>query len=72
MMSEKSAKDLFNNIGVKIQFLSEKELGVIPFKLLGVVNDYNGVDITKTPDYIKMLCKNYIACLLKSHGRNTE
>ena len=68
MTSEKAARDLFNNIDVKIQFLSEKEDGKIPFEFLGVVTDYNSVDIIQTPDYIKMSCKNYILRLLKSHG----
>ena len=45
MTSEKAARDLFNNIGVKIQFPREKQDGTIPFEFLGVVIDYNGVDI---------------------------
>ena len=68
MISEKAAKDLFNNIGVKIQFPSEKEDSIIPFEFLGIVTDYNGVDIIQTPDYIETSCKNYILRLLKSHG----
>ena len=44
--SEKVAKDLFNDIGIKIKFLSEKEANIVPFEFLGVVKDYyNGVDI---------------------------
>ena len=66
--SEKAARDLFNDIGVKIQFLSEKQDRTIPFEFLGVISDYNGVDIIQTPDYIEMSCKNYILRLLKSHG----
>ena len=71
MTSEKAARDLFNDIGIKIQFPSEKEDGTIPFEFLGVVTDYNGVDIIQTPDYIEMSCKNYILRLLKSHGWDT-
>ena len=69
--SEKAAPDLFNDIGIKIQFPSEKEDGTIPFEFLGVVTDYNGVDIIQTPDYIEISCKNYILRLLKSHGWDT-
>ena len=62
---------LIYDIGVKIQFPSEKEDSKIPFEFLGVVTDYNSVDIIQTPDYIKMSCKNYILRLLKSHGWDT-
>ena len=71
MTSKKVARDLFNDIGVKIQFPSEKEDNKIPFEFLGVVTDYNGMDIIQTLDYIKVSCKNYILRLLKSHGWDT-
>ena len=42
-------------------------------EFLGVVNDYNGVEIKQTPYYIEMSCKNYITRLLRSHSwENTE
>ena len=69
--NDKAARDLFNDIGIKIQFLSEKKDDKILFKFLGVIRDYNGVDVIQTPDYIKMTCTNYIICLLISHGWNT-
>ena len=69
--SEKAAKDLFNNIGIKIQFPSKKEAKIVPFKFLGVVKDYNGVNVKQTLDYIEMLCKSYLFWLLKSHGWDT-
>ena len=56
---------------MKIQFPTKVEQGIIPFEFLGVVKYYNGVDITQTPDYIKMSCKNYIKRLVKSHGWDT-
>ena len=71
MTNEKATRYLFNNIGVKIQFPSEKQDGTIPFKFLGVINDYNDVDIIQTPDYIEMICTNYILWLLKSYGWDT-
>ena len=52
--SEEIAKQIFDTIGRKIQFDSEKERNIIPFEYLGVVKDYNGCDITQTPDYIEM------------------
>ena len=35
---------------------------------MGVVKDYNGVNIIQTPDFIEMPSKSYIGRLLKSHG----
>ena len=37
-------------------------------EFLGVVNDYNGVEIKQTPYYIEISCKNYITRLLRSHS----
>ena len=54
--NEKTAKDLFNIIGEKMSFPSEKEKGIIPFEYLGVVNDYNGVGIKQTSHYVEMNC----------------
>ena len=44
------------------------EQGIIPFEFLGIVKDYNGLDITQTPNYVEILWKNCIARFLKSHG----
>ena len=66
--SEQVAKDKFDDIGIAIQFDAEKRDGVISFEFLGVVKDYNGVDIKQTKDYIEISCANYIRRLLKSHG----
>ena len=66
------ARNLFNDIGKKIQFPSKVEQGIIPFEFLGIVTNCNGVGITQTPDYIEIFCKNYIARLLKLHGWDTK
>ena len=65
---EQDAKNVYNLIGTKIQFKSEREKGDIPFKYLGLVQDYNGTDLIQTKNYIGMNCSNYIARFLKSHG----
>ena len=61
---EETAENVFNTIGLKMRFDTEKEKGIIPFEYLGVVDDYNGVEIRKTEHYIEMLCENYINRLL--------
>ena len=65
---EKTAKDIFNIIGTKMSFVSEKKKGIVPFEFLGVVKDYNGVDIKQTSHYIEMSYENYIHCLSRTHG----
>ena len=66
--SEQAAKDIFKAIGKAIQFDAENRDKIIPFVFLGVVKDYNGVDIKQFKDYIEMSCANYIQRLLKLHG----
>ena len=41
--SKKAARDLFNDICMKIQLSNEVEANIIPFEFLGVIKDYNGV-----------------------------
>ena len=65
--NEKTSRNIFNIIGEKMKFQSEKEKGIIPFKFLEFVNNYNGFDIKQTSHYIEMFFQNYILCLCKSH-----
>ena len=51
-----------------MSFASEKKKGIVPFEFLGVVKDYNGVDIKQTSNYIGMSCENYIHQLARTHG----
>ena len=66
--NEQDAKNIYNLIGTKIQFKSERDKGDIPFEYLGLVKDYNGTDLVQTKKYIEMNCSNYINRFLKSHG----
>ena len=70
--SKKVAEQIFQDIKNAIRFPSEVRDGIVPFEFLGVVKDYNGVDIKQTKDYIEMLCYNYLRRLLKSHGWDTD
>ena len=58
--NEKTAKDTFNIIGNKMSFASERKKGIVPFEFLGVVKDYNGVDIKQTSHCIGIFCENYV------------
>jgi hypothetical protein len=62
---ESVAKDIFDKIGRALQ--TEKET-VPPFAYLGLVQDFNGVDIKQTNEYIEISCGNYIDRVLRTHG----
>ena len=66
--SQKTAENIANIIGTKLQFETEKEEGIIPIEFMGIVTDYNGVDINQTTDYIEMSSESYLKRLFKSHG----
>ena len=51
-----------------MRFASKEKKGIIPFEYLGIVKDYNGVDIKQTSHYFGMSCKSYIKRLYKSHN----
>ena len=68
---EETAKNIFNIIGTKIRFASKEKKRIIPFEYLGIVKDYNDVDIKQTSHYIGMSCKSYIKRLYKSHDWDT-
>ena len=63
--NEKTAKDIFNIIGIKMSFASKRKKGIVP---LGVVKDYNGVDIKQTSHYLEISCDNYIHHISRTHG----
>ena len=65
---EQDAKNIYNLIGTKFWFQSERDKGDIPFEYLGLVKDYNGTDLVQTKKNIGMNCSNYIAWFLTSNG----
>ena len=54
---EQTAENFFNDIGRRISFDTKKAQVIIPFEYLGVENDYNGVEIKQTTNYIEMSCE---------------
>lgn len=68
---ESTSVDLYNQIGLALQRPVEKEKNFIPFTQLGVVNDFNGIDIHQCKDYIEISSESYIDRLLKTHGWDT-
>ena len=64
---EETTKNIFNIIDTKMRFASEEKKEIIPFEYLGIVKDYNGVDLKQTSHYIDMSCESYIKRLYKLH-----
>lgn len=67
---ENMAKNIRNIIGTKIRFETEKNRGEVPIEFLGMVDDYNGVDINQTDQLVEMSAKRYNGQFLTSHGWN--
>ena len=60
---------MFNILGQLLKLPSKDK---VPFKYLGQVDDFNGVDIIQSKQYIEILCQKYIDRVLKSHGWETQ
>ena len=68
---EETAKNIFNIIGNKMSYPSEEKKDIVLFEFLGVLKDYNCVDIKQTSYYIDMSCESYIKWLWKSRDWET-
>ena len=66
---ESTAKEIYAIIGSKLKLPNEPK---DPFAYLGLIKDFNGINITQTRAYIKLSCHNYIDRIMTSHGWNTK
>jgi len=66
---ESTAKAIYNAIGKKLKLPNESD---IPFSYLGLIEDFNGIDIEQSKTHVRISCQNYIDRLLISHGWTTE
>ena len=66
---ESTAKEIYDKIGKKLQTEKETEP---PFAYLGLVKDFNGIDVHQTNEYIEISCANYIDRVMISHGWDKE
>ena len=66
--NEDTAKMIYNIIGKPMHFSKEdKPL----FTYLGLIKDFNGIDIEQANNHVQISCKNYINWLCISHGWKT-
>jgi len=63
--NESIAKALYEQIGKRLQLPSET---TPPFKYLGLIDDFNGLDVAQYSDAIKLSCEKYIDRVLTTHG----
>ena len=66
--NEALAQRIYANIGTRLQLPSET---APPFKYLGLIKDFNGLDIKQYDDSIEVSCGSYIERVLKTHGWHT-
>eukprot|EP00980_Cylindrotheca_fusiformis_P025376 scaffold13535_cov117-Cylindrotheca_fusiformis.AAC.2 len=65
---EAIAVNVYDRIGKALQLPGESEP---PFKYLGLITDFNGVDVHQYNDRIVISVANYIDRILRSHGWET-
>jgi hypothetical protein len=66
--TESIAKKVYDIIGKALQLPQES---TPPFKFLGLITDFNGVDVNQDQGYIEIAANSYISRFLKSHGWDT-
>ena len=66
--TEEIAKRIYKTIGDRLQLPSEAHA---PFKYLGLIDEFNGVNVEQSRDSIAISCHGYISRVLKAHGWST-
>ena len=65
--SEEMARAIYDRIGRLLQLPSEEKQ---PFSYLGLIDDFNGVDVSQYADRTVLSCAKYIERVMRSHGWN--
>ena len=66
---EATAIEIYDIIGKQLRLPNENK---DPFTYLGLVKDFNGIDVEQSKEYIQISCVNYIDHVITSHGWNNE
>jgi hypothetical protein len=68
--TEQSISDkIYDIIGEKMKLPGEDK---VPFEKMGLLDDFNGIDVQQKAEYIELSCGNYIDRIMRSHGWETE
>ena len=65
---ESLAKRIYDLIGKRLQLSSESKP---PFVYLGLLNDFNGIDVVQSRDTVALTCRRYISRVLATHNWTT-
>ena len=66
---EATAESIYDIIGKQLRLQSETS---DPFTYLGLITDFNGIDVKQTREYIEISCAGYIDRIITSHGWTNE
>ena len=66
---ESIADAIYDIIGNDLKLPTEDK---VPFTKLGLVTDFNGIDVEQSRDFIEISCSNYIDRIMTSHGWETD
>ena len=59
------ANKIYDTIGKKLQLPNEDKP---PFSKMGLIKDFNGINVIQADSYIKISCATYIDRLVTTHG----
>ena len=62
---EKTAIDIYDILGSHLKLPTETK---VPFKYMGPIDDFNGINIVQSQEHIELSCSKYIKRVLISHG----
>ena len=62
---ESTAKKLYKMIGSRLRLLNDTEDTVT---YLGLITDFNGIDVEQSQEHIRIACGNYVDRMHTSHG----
>jgi hypothetical protein len=64
--TEESISDkLYDIIVEKLKLPGED---TVPFAKMGLLDDFNGIDVQQKDEYTELSCGNYIDRIMRSHG----
>lgn len=66
---EHIAQEIYDKIGKQLQLPTEDK---VPFRYLGLLDDFNGVDVKQHSDCIILSCERYIERVLRTHDWETS
>ena len=67
--NESIADEIYDIIGNELKLPTEDK---VPFTKMGLISDFNGIDVEQSKDFIEISCANYIDRIMTTHGWETD